>query len=291
MGSTVGFELAPAGRPRYCCFFAVVLVLASANAWPALDSTTLDSNGSDASEASVVRGATGLPVVCACGADVSKCPAGRTAKTPSRCPPCGLVCARHTGEACSVDEPCAKDFGLSCDPISFTCKAPPFAIILSLVGARGRCSRLTGPGLRRGGGGVEGRDPLPRVVTSPTPPAPVSGPCRADLSERRGHGRDSAYRLECVRARERPSPPSLLLSFPCTFWNCPAGRRPNLQAPPSLIRVVPIDHEPMARMNEAPAAASGGGPHLATLFLGGVLSQNGEEFCEGRRMGGRRAPL
>lgn len=122
MGSTVGFELAPAGRPRYCCFFVVVLVLASANAWPALDSTTLDSNGSDASEASVVRGATGLPVVCACGADVSKCPAGRTAKTPSRCPPCGLVCARHTGEACSVDEPCAKDFGLSCDPISLTCK-------------------------------------------------------------------------------------------------------------------------------------------------------------------------
>lgn len=123
----MGFELATAGRPTHCrrFFLVVALVLTlslTADAWPTLDSTTLDSNGSDAAEASVVRGATGLPVVCACGADVSKCPAGRTAKTPSRCPPCGLVCARHTGEACSLDEPCAKDFGLSCDPVSFTCK-------------------------------------------------------------------------------------------------------------------------------------------------------------------------
>ncbi|KAL3212498.1 hypothetical protein MRX96_007917 [Rhipicephalus microplus] len=99
MGSPVGFELATAGRPTRCRRFLP-----------------------RGSPASVVRGATGLPVVCACGADVSKCPAGRTAKTPSRCPPCGLVCARHTGEACSLDEPCAKDFGLSCDPVSFTCK-------------------------------------------------------------------------------------------------------------------------------------------------------------------------
>ncbi|KAH7940983.1 hypothetical protein HPB49_008655 [Dermacentor silvarum] len=129
MGSTAGFKLAAtSGQPRSPWFtiastLVVVLSLASTDAWPALDSTTLDSNGSDAADAAVVRGATGLAVVCACGADVAKCPAGRTAKTPSRCPPCGLVCARQTGEACSVDEPCAKDFGLSCDPVSFTCKA------------------------------------------------------------------------------------------------------------------------------------------------------------------------
>ncbi|XP_050037028.1 uncharacterized protein [Dermacentor andersoni] len=126
MGSTAGFKLAAAGQPRSRWFSIasalVVLSIASTDAWPALDSTTLDSNGSDAADAAVVRGATGLPLVCACGADVAKCPAGRTAKTPSRCPPCGLVCARQTGEACSVDEPCAKDFGLSCDPVSFTCK-------------------------------------------------------------------------------------------------------------------------------------------------------------------------
>ncbi|XP_070378297.1 uncharacterized protein [Dermacentor albipictus] len=126
MGSTAGFKLASVGQPRSRWFSIasalVVLSLASTDAWPALDSTTLDSNGSDAADAALVRGATGLPVACACGADVAKCPAGRTAKTPSRCPPCGLVCARQTGEACSVDEPCAKDFGLSCDPVSFTCK-------------------------------------------------------------------------------------------------------------------------------------------------------------------------
>ncbi|XP_070385853.1 putative epidermal cell surface receptor isoform X2 [Dermacentor albipictus] len=126
MGSTAGFKLASAGQPRSRWFSIasalVVLSLAYTDAWPALDSTTLDSNGSDAADAALVRGATGLPVACACGADVAKCPAGRTAKTPSRCPPCGLVCARQTGEACSVDEPCAKDFGLSCDPVSFTCK-------------------------------------------------------------------------------------------------------------------------------------------------------------------------
>ncbi|XP_075555330.1 uncharacterized protein LOC142587887 isoform X4 [Dermacentor variabilis] len=126
MGSTAGFKLAAAGQPRSRWFSIasalVVLSIASTDAWPALDSTTLDSNGSDAADAAVVRSATGLPVACACGADVAKCPAGRTAKTPSRCPPCGLVCARQTGEACSVDEPCAKDFGLSCDPVSFTCK-------------------------------------------------------------------------------------------------------------------------------------------------------------------------
>ncbi|XP_064484576.1 putative epidermal cell surface receptor isoform X2 [Ornithodoros turicata] len=57
---------------------------------------------------------------CACGVDVSDCPAGRTAKT-TKCP-CGLMCARLTGEKCSSDEPCAKEFGLSCDPVGLICK-------------------------------------------------------------------------------------------------------------------------------------------------------------------------
>lgn len=58
---------------------------------------------------------------CACESDAGVCPAGRTAKS-SRCPPCGLVCAKQTGETCSLDQPCAKDFGLTCDPVSGTCR-------------------------------------------------------------------------------------------------------------------------------------------------------------------------
>ncbi|XP_077521428.1 uncharacterized protein LOC144132706 isoform X3 [Amblyomma americanum] len=122
MRCSVGFVNLVVGRPQFWLLVVLsVAVVSPASAWPTLDSSSpsLDANG-DADTAG--RGATGLPVVCACGADVSKCPAGRTAKTPSRCPPCGLVCARQTGEACSVDEPCAKDFGLSCDSVSLTCK-------------------------------------------------------------------------------------------------------------------------------------------------------------------------
>ncbi|KAH9375618.1 hypothetical protein HPB48_016049 [Haemaphysalis longicornis] len=123
MGSTAGVSPAPGRLPWLLVVSLSVSFVVTARAWPTLDSaspsSSLDPNG-DADTAG--RGATGLATICACGADVSKCPAGRTAKTPNRCPPCGMVCARQTGEPCSVDEPCAKDFGLSCDPVSNTCK-------------------------------------------------------------------------------------------------------------------------------------------------------------------------
>lgn len=51
--------------------------------------------------------------------DPSECVGGRTAADPN-CP-CREVCARQTGQSCSLEEPCDEEFGLHCNLQNNTC--------------------------------------------------------------------------------------------------------------------------------------------------------------------------